>query len=261
MKSKLKNVKLKVVVGVVAGGIILSGVGFVFANTDAGIALKQWYDRMFQQTVGNIEEDVQAYGDSKTSDLLDEYERLKNDASLDIDLSRETATGQSLEEIVNAKLNHLNSLDQSKQEILAEIGLQFYNVFLDGTFQIQRKAEEGLDYARNDLTTYTNKLGEQAVNQLTVDLTMAKDEAVADLEGAIRQAQDELAAALEEQEEITTRNLKNQVDWAIEDLRKNVAGLLDQLVKDQQDIIVATAQQLEDDAKAALDDVVSGINN
>lgn len=65
------------------------------------------------------------------------------------------------------------------------------------------------------LKAYTDQLGKDATNQLTEELTTAKDNAVTELETY---------------EEITTRNLKNQGDWAIEDLRESVTGPLDGLV-------------------------------
>lgn len=65
------------------------------------------------------------------------------------------------------------------------------------------------------MKAYTDQLGKDATNQLTGELTTAKDNAVTELETY---------------EDITTRNLKNQGDWAIEDLRESVTGLLDGLV-------------------------------
>lgn len=259
MKLNLGTVKGKVVAGVIAGGVLL-GSGVAYANTDAGSGLKEWYDGMFNKTVDQVEADVDAYQESKLPGLEAEYDRLKSDASLDIDLTRTTETGKSLEEIVSAKLDHIGSLDESEREIIEGMGLQFYNVMLDGYFEIERLGDEGLKYATNDLTDYTEELGQDAVDELTGDLTTATDDAVTELEDAVKEAQASLITELDNNEEITTRNLKNQVDWAIEDLRESVTDLLDGLVEEQQTIIVAKAQELEDDAKAALDEVVAGMN-
>lgn len=259
MKLKLGSFKGKLVAGVLAVGVLASA-GVAYASTDAGANLKQWYDGMFTTSVDNVDTEVNAYKDSRIAEVAEEYEGLKSDASIDIDLTRTTETGESLEEIVNAKLSHLESLDETQQEILANMGLQFYNVMLDGYFEIQRLGEEGVAYATDDLTTYTDELGEDAVNQLTGDLTTATDDAVTELEDAVRAAKEQLAQELDSNEEITARNIKNQLDWTIEDLRETVTGLLTGLVEEQQTIITAKAQELEDNAKAALDEVVSGIN-
>ncbi|MUK87688.1 hypothetical protein GMD78_04640 [Ornithinibacillus sp. L9] len=259
MKLGLGTVKGKIVAGVLAAGVI-SGTGVVFANTDAGENLREWYNSMFNQSVATIEEDVTAYGESQLPGLLEEYEGLKTDAELDIDLTRELETNESLNEILAAKMSHIESLDEEQQAILESIGAEYYNVFLDGYFEIQRLQAEGLAYATNDLTDFTDEVGQEAVTQMTTDLNTARDEAVTELEDAIREAKETLTAEIENQEEITTRNLMNQIDWHIEDLRDEVQDLLTGLVEEQQAIITAAAQELENDALEALDEVVSGIN-
>ncbi|MGF7013031.1 hypothetical protein [Ornithinibacillus bavariensis] len=257
--EKGKKLKMKLAAGVIAVGVI-TGSGIAFANTDAGTKLREWYQAMFGETVSSIEEQVNAYGESKIPGLEQEYERLKSEAQIDIDLSRELATGQSLEEIINAKLSHLDSLSEEERAILEGIGQEFYNVFLDGYFEIIRLKDEGIQFATNDLTNYTGQLGQAAINEMTADINTARDRAVQELEDAIRQAQERLAMELNNQEEITVRNLKNQIDWRIQELREDVTALLDTLVEEQQAIIVAKAQELEDNAKAALDEVVNNIN-
>ncbi|WP_405102980.1 hypothetical protein [Oceanobacillus sp. FSL H7-0719] len=259
MKKILGTLKGKILAVLVAVGLV-SGAGIVFAATGAGEQLQIWYASLFNQTVDNIEADVEAYSEGKLADLTAEYEELKATAGVDIDLSRELATGNSLEEIIQAKLAHIEEIDAEQQEILANIGYEFYNVFLDGYMEIIRNTNKGLEYATNDLGIYTAELGNEAIGQMTNDITAVKDNAVADLENAIRQAQETLGAELETQEEITTRNLMNQVNWAVDDLRKNVVEVLDGLVTEQEAVIIAKAKELENEAKAALDEVVSGIN-
>lgn len=239
---------------------LVSGVGVVFAATGAGEQLRLWYTSMFNQTVNEIETDVEEHSEARFTDLSVEYENLKTNAGIDIDLSRELATGESLEEIIQAKLAHIDDIDAEQRQILGNIGLEFYNVFLDGYLEIQRNTNEGLEYATVDLGNYTTDLGNNAISQMTNDITAAQNVAVKELEEAIRLAQENLGGELSTQEEVTTRNLINQVDWAVEDLRDSVTVVLENMVTDQQSIIIAKAQELENQAKAALDEVVSGIN-
>ncbi|MFD1608780.1 hypothetical protein [Oceanobacillus luteolus] len=240
--------------------VMVWGAGMAFASTSAGEQLRAWYNGMFGQSVADIEADTEAYVESKLPGLEAEYAALKEQAGVDIDLSRELATGTTLEELIQAKLEHIGEIDGEKQAILAEVGLQFYNVFLDGYFEILRNADAGLEYATNDLTTFTSESGNAAIAQLTSDIEVARDQAVQELEEAIQAAQEELAAELETQEEITSRNLRNQVDWAIDSLTEEVNNVLDALVSQQEELITATAQQLGEEAKAALDAVISRIN-
>jgi hypothetical protein len=256
MKIGLKG---KIAAGVLVVGVV-SGSSFAFANSDAGENLRAWYDNMLGQSVETIEADTEGYIDDQVPGLFDEYETLKEEAGIDIDLTRETETGESLDAIIAAKMSHIEAVDEEKAEILAGIQEQYYNVMLDGFFEIESVTQGWLDYATNDLTAFTGEAGEAAVTQMTTDVNAASNEAVQELEDAIQNAQDELAQAIDQQEDITINNLRNQVDWAIDDLRDQVEALLVGLVEEQQTIIADAAQGLEDDAIEALDDVVSGIN-
>src|SRR5699024_7110080 len=96
MKFGLGSLKGKVAAGVLVVGVV-SGSGLAFANTDAGENLRAWYDDMFGQSVQTIEDDTSAYIDDQMPDLYDEYEALKDEAGIDIDLTRENETGESLD--------------------------------------------------------------------------------------------------------------------------------------------------------------------
>lgn len=239
---------------------LVSTTGVVFASTNAGEQLRTWYNGLFNQKVIDIESDLEEYTESKIPGLEAELEQLKHTAGIDIDLSRELATGETLEELIQAKLEHIEGIDAEEYAILENIGLQFYNVFLNGYNEIQRNAGAGLEYATTNLTTYTTDSGELAMQQMTTDIHAARDQAVSELEGAIHEAQERLAQEVASQEEITSRNLRNQVNWAIEGLRENVTSILETLVSEQESIIIAKAGELEAEAKSALDEVVSGIN-
>ncbi|MCF3942131.1 hypothetical protein [Oceanobacillus alkalisoli] len=259
MKSFLKTFKGKVIsIGLAI--VVVWSAGAVFASTNAGEQLRAWYDDLFNQTVAEIETDTEAYMESRLPELQAEYDQLKEQVGIDIDLSRELATGETLEEIIQAKLEHIGEIDIEQQEILAGIGLEFYNVFLDGYLEIGNNANAALNFATDDLTAYTADRGNVAIEQLTADIGQARDEAVEELEEAIRQAQEMLAAEVAENQEITTRNLMNQVDWTIRDLREDVTQVVTRLADEQKELITVTAQQLGEEAKTALDDVVSSIN-
>lgn len=258
MKSFLKSFKGKIIsIGLAV--VVVWSAGAVFASSHAGEQLRAWYNGLFNQSVAEVEADTEAYMESRLPGLQAEYDQLKAQAGIDIDLSRELATGETLEEIIRAKLEHIGEIDAEQQEILAGIGLEFYNVFLDGYLEIQGNANDALNFATDDLIAFTADSGNAAIKQLAADIHQAKDAAVAELEEAIRQAQETLAAEVSKNQEITTRNLINQVDWAIRDLRESVTEVVTTLVTNQQELITVTAQQLGEEAKTALDDVVSSI--
>ncbi|MFD1334390.1 hypothetical protein ACFQ4N_02195 [Oceanobacillus iheyensis] len=256
---KVKGLKKKVVAGVLATSVVVSS-SVVFASTPAGEGLRDWYNGLFNESVASIESEAESMTTERFNELESEYAQIKSDAAIDIDLSRELSTGQSLDEIISAKLDHIEGIDAEKAAILEDIGYEYYNVFLDAYLEIDRLANEGEAFATNDLTNYTSELGEEAVTQLTSDLTTAKDNAVQELEDAIQAAQEELAAEVSSHEAATIENISDWLGWTIDDLRASVTTLLDDLVAEQEAIIVAKAQELEDDAKAALDAVIDGIN-
>ncbi|AVQ98223.1 hypothetical protein OBCHQ24_04000 [Oceanobacillus iheyensis] len=256
----LRTVKGKIAVGVLTVGVI-SGTGAALAGTDAGANLKSWYDGLFNETAAEIEADVTAYGEGKLPGLTAEYNGLKADASGDIDGKRANETESAEAAITQVKNSHIESLEGTKAEILEGMGVQFYNLFLEGYFEIERLGEEGVNYATNDLTAFTGTEGEEALGQLTDNLTAAKDSAVSELEEAIRQAREEVEAEVDNEQEINTRNLKNQINFKINDVREVVEELLEDLVEEQKAIITAAAQTLEDEAKTALDDVVSSMSS
>ncbi|WP_077328428.1 hypothetical protein [Virgibacillus siamensis] len=256
----MKSLKGKIIAGTIAAGVITSA-GAVFANTDAGNVLQDWYDGMFQDSVQTIQDEATAYGTELLPELQAEYNGIKEDATTDINATRDTETGESIAAINLTKDNHLESLGSKKQEILSNMEKQFYDVYMEGWLEIQRLADEGQAYAENDLTDHTGAKGQEAVNQVTADLTTATDAAVMELEEAIRQAKEELSGQLTRYSDITVKNLKKGVDFAILELREEVNRITDELVAQQQEIITAKAQNLEDAAKAEMDEVVSGIGN
>jgi hypothetical protein len=253
------TVKKKVLAGAISVGL-LSGVGMAFANTDAGGALKSWYDGKFNATVEAINSDVSEYAEGLMPGLQDEYNGMKTGAETKINSKRDSEIGAASTEISKAKASRIASVERTKEEIIDGAGLAFYNEFLKGYNEIQKAGNAALASATTDLTAFTGEKGQAAIEQVTNDLTVAKDAAVTELEEAIRIAKEELTAELATQQEINTRNLKNQVNWKIDDVRKQIKGILAGLVTTQEGLIVAKAAELESEAIAALDEVVSSIN-
>ncbi|WP_010648065.1 hypothetical protein [Oceanobacillus massiliensis] len=259
MKLLLGTVKGKLIAGTAAASLVVGG-GFALANTDAGAQLQAWYDAAFGETKTAIVDEVTDYGEGLLPGLYNEYNGMKADAGTAINTTADSEIGDAQTSITNAKDSHLAALEGTKEEILADIQRQFNDeVFLEGYFQIQNLAGQAETYATNELTAYTDAKGNEAVAKVTDDLEQAKSDAVSDLEAAIAAAIGELEAEIDNQEEIVTRNLKNQVDWAIDYVRATLEELLDELVEEQQVIIADAAAELEGDAIDALDDVVAGM--
>lgn len=256
---KKNSLKRKIIAGTVAAGLI-SSAGFAFANTDAGEALKNWYDGKFNQAVAESEEEVQEYGESLLPGLNEELEGLKDEATASIYNTRDSETESSLSEIERAKQAHLESLIDEHGEILGYMEQQFFEVYMDNWLEIQALAAEGAEYAGAELETLTGEKGEESLQHVTDELTTAKDGAVQELEDEIERAKEELTTELDNHSGILTDNLTKEIDFSVDTLRDTVSQLKEDLVQEQQEIITAEAAKLEKEAKDSLDEVVSGID-
>lgn len=256
---KLNSLKGKIIAGTVAVGVVTSG-GLVFANTDAGEQLRVWYDQAFGESAESVEAEVTAYGESLIPGLVDEYNGMKENATEDINDTRDRETASAQDAIESVKQGHLDNLNGTKADILENMNLRFQTeIYQPMWLEIQSLAAQAEEYATNDLTAHTGTKGGEAVSKVTEDLNTAKEEAVSELEDAIENAQAEIEAEMDNQEEMTASNLNNHIDGFIGDLRRTLDGLLEDLVQEQETIIADAAAGLETDAINALDEVVAGI--
>ncbi|TXL65025.1 hypothetical protein FHP05_07755 [Cerasibacillus terrae] len=254
----LKETKGKVIAGVVAVGII-SGASFAFANTDAGQALKGWYDNLFEQKTEAAANEVDQYREGLKPELMEEYAGEKAHADGIIDRKRKYEVEKSTDMIENAKASHLESLGSKKNEILLGMERDFYDAFVVGVQEINRLGEEAREYVRSDLNSHFANKGEETLSQMEEELGAVKERAVTELEDAVENAQAEIEAEVNKGSDMLVHNLTNLVDHKVEELRRNVREIVDRFVKEQEKAIVTKATELENDAKQALDDVVSGI--
>ncbi|MGM0838950.1 MAG: hypothetical protein ACQEV7_22665 [Bacillota bacterium] len=251
----------KLVAGTVAIGLV-SGVGMTFASASAGSSLKQWYDGLFNDTKSSILADTQESANVAFENWAANTEQLKIGAGQKIDKTMETELTRVGAEIMSTKDEHLASLDAEKIQLLDNMNYQVYqNIFLEGYFAIQNQGDSAMDAVRGNFSDFTTATGQAAVNELTVELTNAKDSAVTELEDAIEQAKSELSAQLAMEEEVSRYNLESQITFKINDLREALTAIINGLVREQQNIITAKALELEAEAKASLDEVIGDIND
>lgn len=253
MKGKL------LVVGIVVA--LVSGAGFALANTDAGEALKQWYNGVFGQAVDAATDEATEYGEEVYDGLLEEYEELKGNAAAAIDETRASETENAQNAIEDRKNEHLESLEDAKAEIEAQMGQEFYSVYMEGWLELNRLAAEAEAAAAGNLAKFTGEEGAAALAQLEEDLVAAKDAAVVELEDAVENAKAEITAELDVYEEWLANNWITDIDYIADDLRESVTEIKDNLVAEQQALIAEVAANLTQEAYDALDDVVNNINN
>lgn len=256
----LKSTKGKIAVAIITAGLIF-GTGFVFANTDIGQQLRAWYEALFNQKSEEVMTAIDEEINQKGSEAREQYYEFANEATDEIHSTRDDVTASALSAIETAKNSHLENLNGAKEEILEAVGVDFYQLFLDGYFEILRIAEEGLNSAREGLTAHTGAVGEEALNQVTQDLTAAKEQAVAELEDAIEQAKAEITEQVNRYAEGVNYSLVKELNFKYEEVINAIEEIKDNLVEEQKAILTAAAQELEAEALAAMEEVINNIGN
>lgn len=256
--SGMKSVKGKIVTGVIALGLI-SGIGAVFANTDAGARLQAWYKAQFDKSAKVIADDTKAYAKSKAPGLKEEYNNLKDEKGEQISDAKDMQTSMADDVIKNAKNSHIRNLNNQKEKILNEMGAAFDGIVSDAQTEINSAGDRAYALATSDLGKYTDAEGKKALTDMTTQLTASKDKAVNELREAIDLAKLEIQKQLDYQTEASTTEIKAAIDAKIVELRGLINQKADELLSQQKQIIAAKATELEQIAKNELDSVISGI--
>ncbi|MGD6874386.1 hypothetical protein ACQCU1_19665 [Sutcliffiella horikoshii] len=253
--------KKKLVAGTVAVGLV-SGVGMTFASASEGSPLRQWYDGLFGSTQQSILADNEAAASEAFADWAASTEQLKVGAGMQINDKMEAELTRAGTEILSAKDEHIASLDEEKAALLANMNYEVYqNIFLEGYMAIQNQGNAAMGTVEESFRDFTSETGQAAVDEMTQELTSAKDSAVTELEDAIAQAKEELSAQLAMEEQVSRHNLERQITYKLSDLREALTTIINELVSEQQSIITAKALELEEEAKASLDEVMESIND
>ncbi|WP_339251592.1 hypothetical protein NSQ43_15330 [Sporosarcina sp. FSL W8-0480] len=252
--------KKKIVAGTISAGL-LSGVGLAFANTDAGGALKSWYSGVFNGAQASIAQEADLYSDEEFGSLDEMFEGLRAGAEFDVEFTRDREIGRASSAIESARDSHINSLGEAGAEILAGMDLAFNNIYQEGWLQIQAAGAEATQIASADMTTFAEDTGAAAIEELTYQLDAVKSDALAGLEEAIVAAKAAIMEELENETTITVNNLKTAVDFKVNEVYNQVGDILDDLVAAQEALIEAKALELEDEAKAAMDALLSDMND
>lgn len=255
-----KMTKKKVIVGVLAISIF-SGLTFALANTEAGQALKDWYNRLFDQKTNAAIEEANQYGESLMPGLLDEYADEKAHAEGIIDRKKAYELGKSTEAIKAAKDAHLESLGDAKSDILTGMDMQFFQVFVEGAQEIERLGSEASQYVQSDLADHFGTKRDTTLADIEAELTVVKNEALSDLEAAIEDAKAEIEAEVNTRSDVLVSNLKTRIDHKVDELRREVRAIIVGYTAEIENAIVLKADEMENVAKQAMDQLISDLTN
>lgn len=253
-----KTVKGKVVAGVVTVGL-LSSVGAVFANTDAGAKLQTWYDKQFNGASTVVKGASAAYGLSKVPGLTKEYNTIKTGAGTDINTAKDSKTGEANSSIQNAAQSRIDNVNKQKDAIKANMNAQFAQLFAEAQMAINQAGDSAYAWAQNDLGKYTSDNGAKALAEMDTELTATKKKAVDDLSKAINKAKFELGLQLGVNTVLTTKQINNAIDAKIAELRTKINQTASDLVEAQKALIAQKAADYVTAAETELDTVIDGI--
>ncbi|MER2007057.1 MAG: hypothetical protein ABS939_06355 [Psychrobacillus sp.] len=255
----MKTVKGKVVAGTLAL-TLFAGAGVAFGASDAGTNLKNWYNSQFAkstaQIISNTEKDVK----ERINGLASEYEDLKADASGSIEKTQNDESKDKSNEIDKKSKEYIEAISKKEMEISGYMATQFDLLSFTANGLINEAGKTATKYANNDLTKHTGEKGKNALDELNSELTDATNKASDELNRKIESAKSELQKQLNEETESTTEEIIVKINNTIEELRNSITKKRDDLVVIQQDLITKKATELETQAFAQLDSIVSGIN-
>lgn len=260
MKMKMNTVKSKLVVGV-ATVTLLTGAGFVAANTDAGAGLQNWYDKSFGANSVDVVQKAASYGQTKTNEFSTEFNGMKADATDSINSTKDQEEDGAKGEIDSAKQSHIDAINNKEAAIADYMDNQFDAISLAGKNVINQTGNRIVKDAKADLEQLTVGDGAAAIAALETELNAEKTNAVTALEQEIATTKQALLKQLSDENTATTAELKAAIDAKIVEIRGTITAKKDELVAIQQTLIASKADELELAAKAELDAVVSSINN
>ncbi|MGG0643104.1 hypothetical protein ABE021_04020 [Sporosarcina gallistercoris] len=255
----LKTMKSKVIAGAVAVGV-LSGGGAVLGATDAGVALKGWYDAKFGSASEKIAVDSAAYATSLAPGLAADYQVEKDRATSKLKGEGETSISNANGGIDKKSKEYIDQINAQKSHIESYMSSQFNGLSSLAKGLIEKSGKEALAYANGDLANHAGSEGQKAVGEVNVKVKEATAEAASKLQAAIDESKKSLQSQLDSQQAKTTEEIKHMIDSEISKLRGAIINTNNKLIFDNEKKIKSAAHALRLAAESQLDAIVGNIN-
>ncbi|WP_144510798.1 hypothetical protein [Bacillus sp. FJAT-22090] len=255
-----KTVKRKVIAGTVVVGL-LSGTGVAFGATDAGAGLKSWYDSQFRKASIEVATTTGKHSVEKFLEFGKETQNLKEDATTDINTTRDFATTTATDSINVEKDKYINSVKTKKEEIENNIENEFRKIEDKANSALKTTSKVAYGLAEYDLNKHTSAEGKEALKFLNNEIDKATNNALSELEKEINDTKAHLKTLLDKKSGATIESINKTVDDEITRILGLITTKTEQLVAAHQDAINKKAGELEAASKLKLEERVKELIN
>ena len=257
----MKNtVKRKVIVGTVVVGL-LSTTGVAFGATDAGAGIKSWYDAQFRKASVEVAATTGKHTVEKFVEFGEETKKLKQGATSDINSTRDTATSNATDSIEKEKQGYIDSVNNKKVEIQNNIDKQFRQIEEKANSALKFTSKIAYEVAEADLTRYTGKEGQAALDYLNLEIDKTTNNALSEIEREITNTKVHLQGLLNDKSGATIDSINKTVDAEIARILGLITTKTEQLVATHQEAINQKAGELEAASKLKLEERVKQLLN
>ena len=255
-----KTIKRKVVAGAVAVAF-LSSTGVAFGATDAGAGIKSWYDSQFRKATTEVAFETAKHSINKFGELKSATTGLKQEASTDINSTRDTATTNATDGIKAESKKYIDSVNAKKVEIQNNIDSQFMKIEKDANAALKVTSLGAKNLAEYDLKSHTGKEGQAALAYVNKEIDKTTNAAITDLETEIRATKSYLQGLLDTKSDATVEKINKAVDDEITRIIGLITAKTEQLVATHQAAINNKAAELEESSKLKLEARVKELIN
>jgi hypothetical protein len=244
--------------GIIVVLVLFTG-GFVLADSDAGIALQNWYNGLFDKAAEAFNFDYKKYLGDEIAKLSGDETQMKLDITNQATADGENALINTTSNVDSQKNEHLQVLNTKSQEISDYMGKQFDDLLNAATEVINSTTADSKQSITSGATEESRVSTEGAVTNIQGNLNETADTTITELENEISDVKFALEAQLNTEKEITTAEAKAIVDQKIQEIKNLIEAKKAELIAAQKIIITEEAKKIEDAIKSEMDLVITGM--
>ena len=249
----------KIAIGVLSLSMV-GGVGTVFAATNAGDQLQNWYNSQFGIATNTVSEMLDNREAEFSNQLNSDKQAIIVDKTAAIEAAGNEERDRAIQAIGQMKDGYVKQINDKKSKIEEAMPGQF-NDYVEGLKDASQTYvnQEG-DNAQTEISAAIDNQASQSLLDITVNVTDAKDAAKKELTDKIQTAKKELQALIDAQKNAADTAVQTNLQAQIEAKKAEIEAAVEQLEAAKKQDIEAEGSRIQAEAQAALDDIVNEIN-